>query len=304
MTKQNNDTHEKLQFFSDNLRRLFSPYLSDSAIEEIAANPARLQLNGARRYMTAMFTGVKDFLNIAESMQPENLVNLLNIYLSTMSDAILEQKGMIDKYEGGSIIAFFGAPLEERGHALRACASALFIKRLEKEINHKTRKMPLFTRAGIITGNMVVGNMGSEHKKNYTITGKSVHLAARLESMNKQYGTWILITETTFQETGGRVFARRLDRVRMAGIDEPVRIYELLEFSDMVTATRREWVSVFHEGLAQFEALYWRGAAKLFIRVLKLNPSDRPARLFYERAVRYVKTPPAVNWDGVFSVSQ
>ncbi|GMO50634.1 MAG: hypothetical protein Pg6C_14720 [Treponemataceae bacterium] len=285
--KQNGEGREKLYAISNNMRQVFSPYLSTDMMEEIVSDIANLNAGGTKRYMTAMFTGIQNFSHMAESMPPENLVNLLHIYLSAMSDAIFEQKGTIDKYNGDAIFAFFGAPLELSDHAFRACSSALIMKRLEKEMRDTTTSIPLFTRIGINTGEMTVGNMGTEYKANYTIMGGAANLASRLADANKLYGTWILVTETTFNETDGKIFARRLNKVRMAGIDKPVRIYEPLDFSDTVTGAMREWTDVFHEGLEQFEAHNWEDAVKLFNRVLAMNPSDGPARFFLERASRY-----------------
>ena len=175
----------ELQYFNDNLRKAFSTYLSGDVVEEIIADPTRLQLGGIQRNMTVMFTDIKDFSRISEQLNPTELVSLLNHYLSAMSGALMEQKGTIDKYEGDAIIAFFGAPLELPDHARRACASAIAMKRLEKELNrefaeNRISPSPLFTRIGINTGDMVVGNMGTEHKMDYTVMGNSVNIAARL----------------------------------------------------------------------------------------------------------------------------
>jgi adenylate cyclase len=157
---------------------------------EIISEPSRLQLGGTNRRMTAIFTDVKGFSTISERLNPEELVSLLNRYLSAMSDIVLAEKGTIDKYEGDAIIAFFGAPLALEDHALRACVSAINMKKAEKEFNkivieQKLSPAPLLTRIGINTG-----NMGTANKMNYTIMGNAVNLAARLEGVNKQYGTW------------------------------------------------------------------------------------------------------------------
>jgi PAS domain-containing protein len=129
------EAHQKLQYFNNNLRRAFSTYLSEDVVEEIVSDPTRLQLGGINRYMTALFTDVRNFARIAEALKPEQLIDLLNYYLSTMSDIILEQKGTIDKYQGDAIISFFGAPLVLEDHALRACLAAIMMKRAEKEAN-------------------------------------------------------------------------------------------------------------------------------------------------------------------------
>ncbi|MDR0300743.1 MAG: adenylate/guanylate cyclase domain-containing protein, partial [Treponema sp.] len=192
------------------IRTAFSTYVSDDVVKEIISDPSRLQLGGTKRHMTAIFTDVRSFSTISEQLDPESLVSLLNRYLGAMSDVILAEKGTIDKYEGDAIIAFFGAPLELKDHALHACLSAIAMRKLETELNktimeQKLSPMPLLTRIGINTGDMVAGNMGTANKMNYTIMGNAVNLAARLEGVNKQYGTWILASEDTVRETGGKL---------------------------------------------------------------------------------------------------
>jgi class 3 adenylate cyclase len=299
----------KLQYFNNNLRRAFSTYLSEDVVEEIVSDPSRLHLGGIKRRMTALFTDVKDFSGIAEHLPPEELVDLLNDYLSTMSDVILENKGTIDKYEGDAIISFFGAPIELEDHAFRACVSAIIMKRLETELNKKLLQegrttMPLLTRIGINTGDMVVGNMGTERKMNYTIMSNAVNLAARLEGVNKQYGTWILASEDTIQEAGDQIIARRLDKVRVVGIQKPVRIYEVLEIACRADSGLREWVAIFHNALALFEAHKWKEAAFGFHRALLISPSDIPTQLFIKRCEEFMASPPDESWEGVFTLNE
>ncbi len=208
------------------IRNAFGHYLSTDVINELLTNPDKLKLGGEKKYMTAMFTDVKGFSTISEQLDPSDLVKLLNEYLSAMSDVILEMKGTIDKYEGDAIISFFGAPIELPDHALRACKAAIQMKKIETELNKKfiESKMaptPLLTRIGINTGDMVVGNMGTARKMDYTIMGNSVNLAARLEGVNKQYGTWILTSEYTMNNADSELTIRKLDRVRVVGIQTP-----------------------------------------------------------------------------------
>jgi class 3 adenylate cyclase/ActR/RegA family two-component response regulator len=299
----------ELQYFNNSLRNAFSTYLSASVVEELIADPTRLQLGGIQRRMTAMFTDIRNFARIAEMLPPEKLVDLLNRYLSAMSDVILEQKGTIDKYEGDAIVSFFGAPLELEDHAFRACASAVVMKRLEEELNRKIEAggmspAPLLTRIGINTGDMVVGNMGTERKMNYTIMGSAVNLASRLEGINKQYGTWVLASESTVKDCGDRIFSRRLDRVRAAGISEPVRIYEVLALSGETEAELREQTEGFHRALDLFEARDWPAAETAFARLLERRPEDGPSRLYRDRSRQYRQTPPPPDWDGVFDFSE
>jgi adenylate cyclase len=170
----------------------FSRYLSPVIINELIADPGKLNLGGEKRIMTAMFTDLQGFSSISEQLDPVQVVRLLNRYLTTMSAVIMENMGTIDKYEGDAIIAFFGAPVYREDHAALACRSALGIKKAEQALNaviisEGLSSAPLFTRIGINTGEMVVGNMGAENKMDYTIMGNAVNLASRLEGVNKQY---------------------------------------------------------------------------------------------------------------------
>ena len=298
------DSEKEKQF----IRTAFSTYVSSDVVKEIISDPSRLQLGGTKRHMTAIFTDVKSFSTVSEQLDPEELVSLLNKYLSAMSDVILSEKGTIDKYEGDAIIAFFGAPLDLADHALRACVSAIQMKKIEMELNktvmeQKISPTPLLTRIGINTGNMVAGNMGTDNKMNYTIMGNAVNLAARLEGVNKQYGTWILASEDTVRETGENLLYRKLDRVRVVGINEPVRLCELIDMAEHADEQSRKLVSVFHEALDYFEKRDWKQAADGFKEVMSMKDDDHPSKLYYDRSAKFVKIPPDDNWDGVYNLT-
>jgi class 3 adenylate cyclase len=291
------------------IRKAFSTYVSGDVVKELIADPSRLHLGGTKRHMTALFTDIQKFSGISEQLDPEDLVSLLNRYLTAMSDVIHNEKGTIDKYEGDAIIAFFGAPLEIPDHALRACVSAIAMKRIEHELNKTIGEQnlspaPLLTRIGITTGNMVAGNMGTENKMNYTIMGNTVNLAARLEGVNKQYGTWILASEDTIRETGDRLLARKLDRVRVVGIKEPVRLYELLETLENALPRQKRLVESFHQALDCFENRNWNQAAQGFKEVLSIVNDDPPAKKYLDRCVNCLTNPPPDTWDGVYTLTE
>ncbi len=290
------------------LRSAFSRYLSADVIKQIIDNPDRLNLGGEKKVLTAIFTDVKGFSTISEKLDPTDLVKLLNEYLTAMSDTILDLRGTIDKYEGDAIIAFFGAPIEMQDHALKACLSAIRMKRIEIELNQQFTERgmspgPLMTRIGINTGDMVVGNMGTLQKMDYTIMGSAVNMAARLEGVNKQYGTWILTSEQTRNATGNTFVSRQLDRVRVVGINEPVRLYELIEEHDRVDANTLEGLDTFHAGLELFEEREWDKCQKMFRSVMKIFPDDGPSQFYIERARKYITQPPSDTWDGVFNLT-
>jgi class 3 adenylate cyclase len=297
--------HRQIEYYSKNLEKVVNSYLSEEVVQAVMSDPSKLQLGGIKRTMTAIFTDVQGFSPIAEKFSPEDLVKLLNHYLTAMSDILLEQKGTIDKYEGDAMIAFFGAPLDVADHAARACASAVLMKRKEAELNREFLRSglstnPLITRIGINSGDMVVGNMGSERKMNYTVMGNAVNLTARLEGVNKMFGTWILISENTRREIGDAFLCRKLDRVRVAGISEPVRTYELLEFAGEATDEQKSTVETFHTALEFFEKREWQAAETAFQRVLAHAANDAPSRVYLDRCSLYLMSPPPDQWDGVF----
>jgi adenylate cyclase len=290
------------------IRTAFSTYVSGDVVKEIISDPSRLQLGGTKRHMTAIFTDVKGFSTISEQLDPEELVSLLNKYLSAMSDVVLAEKGTIDKYEGDAIIAFFGAPIDLADHALRACVSAITMKKMEIELNkiimeQKLSPSPLLTRIGVNTGDMVAGNMGTANKMNYTIMGNAVNLAARLEGVNKQYGTWVLASETTVRETGNALLYRKLDRVRVVGINEPVRLCELIDMADQAGEQQKKLVTIFHEALDYFEKRDWKQAEKGFQEAISIVPDDTPSNIYLDRCKQFINDPPKSTWDGVYNLT-
>jgi len=290
------------------IRNAFSHYLSNDVINELISDPDKLALGGQKKYITAMFTDVRGFSTVSEQLDPTDLVKLLNAYLTEMSNIILDLKGTIDKYEGDAIIAFFGAPVDFQDHAARACLSAVRMKKVERYLNEhflgeKLSPAPLYTRIGINTGEMVVGNMGTAQKMDYTIMGNSVNLAARLEGVNKQYGTWILASETTHNEAGDQFLTRQMDRVRVVGINQAVRLYELIDEKSAADAATVEAVEMFHQGQAMFEAKRWDEAVGFFQKVQQLLPGDGPSEVFIRRCQEFKKKAPPESWDGVFNLT-
>ena len=278
-------------------------------IKDLIEHPDRLHLGGIKKHLTAFFTDIEGFSTISESLDPTELVALLNIYLSEMSNIILELKGTIDKYEGDGIISFFGAPVDFEDHARRACLAAVRIKEVESKLNErfmreKLSPSPLLTRIGINTGEMVVGNMGTSNKMNYTVMGNEVNLASRLEGVNKAYGTWILASEATKIEAGPDFIMRKIGRVRVVGILEPIPLYELVDEKTKASKETLEAVELFHEGLDQFNERSWKKAERLFRAVLQIHPTDGPARLFVKRCIQFQREPPLAKWDGVFVIKK
>jgi len=297
------------------LHNAFSRYLAPEVITELINDPDKLNLGGEKREMTAIFTDIQGFSTISEKLDPVRLVQLLNRYLTAMSNIIMENLGTIDKYEGDAIIAFFGAPVFRENHPALACRSALVMKSAERELNktvmeEKLSPTPLFTRIGINTGEMVVGNMGAENKMDYTIMGNAVNLAARLEGVNKQYRTGgILISEYTREKLGDEFLIRRLDRVRVVGINTPLRLYELLainngqlEMSDGKVG--REEIARWEKAIDLYEKRNFNEAMGLFKSIMEKNPDDKVAELYADRCAKYETNPPPDSWDAVNNLTE
>ncbi len=290
------------------LRNAFNHYLSADVINEILTDPEKLSLGGQKKMLTALFTDVRGFSTISESMDPQDLVRLLNRYLGEMSNIVLKENGTIDKYEGDAIISFFGAPLEVGNHAVNACRAALAMKEAETALNREFEESglspsPLLTRIGVNTGDMVVGNMGTLTRMDYTIMGHSVNLAARLEGVNKQYGTWILLSEYAYRATERTFSVRRLDRVRVVGVKEPIRLYELVGERDSADTETIEKLRQFNAGLNLFEEKKFKEALEPFQDLLTRYPEDGPTKYYIDRCRQFLRKPPAAEWDGVFNLT-
>ena len=306
------------------IKLAFSQYLSPKVIDQIIADPSQLKLGGEKREMTAIFTDVRSFSTITEALgDPEKLVELLNYYLTRMSNIILDNQGTIDKYEGDAIIAFFGAPVHLDNHAALACRSAVMMKKAEAEINRDALAQglitsavmetmvkkgilkslddpcPMFTRLGINSGSMVVGNMGTPSKMDYTIMGNAVNLAARLEGVNKQYNTGgILISEYTRDQIGDEFMVRPLSRVRVVGVNTPLRLYELLDICQDAPPQLPEMVKNWEQGFALYERKDFSAAANIFQSIYHQNESDLAAKKYFDRCQKYLASPPDdSSWD-------
>lgn len=290
------------------IRNAFGHYLSDTVIEDLIDDPDKLNLGGVNKHITAMFTDIKGFSTFSEKLAPDDLVKLLNLYLTEMSNMIMDQGGTIDKFEGDAIIAFFGAPVSFDDHAIRTCRAAVRMKKIEKIMNEHfiaegLVDTPLLTRIGMNTGDMVVGNMGTARKMDYTIMGNAVNLAARLEGVNKKYNCWKLISSMTADELGDEFALRMLDRVRVVGINTPVRLYELVDESELASDQTLEILDIFHKGLESFEQKDWMGAESMFKKILAIDPNDGPTGIYLERCAEYKKKAPSANWDGIYNLT-
>lgn len=286
------------------IRNAFGRYLPEKVVEQLIANPGLLKLGGEVRFLSVLFSDVAGFTTISEKLTPQELVALLNEYLTAMTNIIGKYDGIIDKYEGDAIMAEFGAPLNDEQHAQKACYAALEMqeKLVEMRVKWKKEGRPeLHARAGINSGQVVLGNMGSESVFDYTVMGDNVNLASRLEGANKEYGTYIMISEWTQEIVANDVVTRELDLIRVKGKLKPVKVFEVMaRKSTGLSSTVRKVVDNYNQGLGAYRQQRWDEAIVYFKSALNAKPDDGPAGVYLERCEEYKKNPPPEDWDGVF----
>ena len=310
------------------LGNAFKQYISPELIDEMVNNEIMPTLGGSKSNITAYFTDIASFSTFSEKIgDPSKLVELLNEYLTAMTDTLLENKGTLDKYEGDAIIAFFGAPMPLPNHAQNACDSAVDMQTklmaLRKKWAGEGNKWPkvvhdMHMRIGINSGDIVTGNMGSTMRKNYTMMGDAVNLAARLESAAKQYGAYIQISEDTQKHLDeGRFIYRSLDTIRVIGKSQPVKTFELLAKPGCENeAQLYKLVEIWEQARTAYLAMDWDRAEKLFTECLDYEPHhpDRdpgskttPSHVYIKRCEVYKVNPPVAQgetWDGVFTATE
>ncbi|MFC1867210.1 CHASE2 domain-containing protein [Thermodesulfobacteriota bacterium] len=286
------------------IRGAFSYYVSSSVVNEMLKNPDQLKLGGVKQDLSVLFSDIRGFTTISEGLAPEELVFLLNEYLTEMTDVVFKYDGTLDKYMGDAIMAIYGAPLEQEDHAARACYSALEMMEELKKLNEKwiaEEKKPLDIGIGINTGMMMVGNMGSDQRFDYTVMGDAVNLGSRLEGANKNYRTNILISEFTFERIKNEFVCMEVDRVRVRGKNLPVKIYQL-HAHKQVSDVRSQAITYFHDGLQLYKQQEWNEAIKTFEEVKGLDKELHAAELYIQRCLDLKMSPPPPDWDGVFSM--
>ena len=291
------------------IRGAFQYYLTSSVINEMLKDPSKLKLGGDKKNLTVLFSDIRGFTSFSETMTPEQLVHLLNEYLTAMTDIVFKYDGLLDKYMGDAIMAVYGAPLDQPDHALRACRTALDMMKELKKLQKKWAEegQPILDIGiGISSGDMVVGNMGSQMRFDYTVMGDSVNLGSRLESINKEYGTNIIISEYTYEAVKDVLLCRELDSVRVKGKNLPVKIYELLGEKKDTTDTEEyaELIRRFNEALEKYKQAHWDEAIVSCHQVLEIRPDDPPSCLYIRRCEDLKENPPPIPWDGAFTMTK
>ncbi|MBD3239542.1 MAG: CHASE2 domain-containing protein [Chitinivibrionales bacterium] len=299
-------------FYLEQIRRrevtgMFGHYVPPAVVRELVRNPDKARLGGERRELTVLFCDIVGFTTISEQLPAERVVELLNEYLTAMTEIIHDEGGIIDKYEGDLIMAEFGIPLPVEDHALRACRTAFRMQRHLHTLRERwqTEGKPLLhVRIGIGTGQMIFGNMGSSQAFDYTVMGDVVNLASRLEGANKSYGTGILINERAAQLVSERMLVREIDLLLVKGKHRPETCYQLVAPIDSPKAdTIRRVSALFSEGLTRYREQQWEQAAKSFEQVLEIWDNDAPSLAFIERCRGFMLSPPPPGWNGVFALT-
>jgi adenylate cyclase len=287
------------------VRTAFGQYLSPEVVRRLLVNPELVEPR--KTEITVMFSDIRGFTTISEKLDAQELAVFMNQYLSDMTQIIFERRGTLDKYIGDAVMAFWNAPFEEPDHAALACQTALDMMARVREMQKKWEaqgRPRLDIGIGLNTGVASVGNMGSSLRYGYTALGDSVNLSSRLEGLNKDYGTHILANETTFlaAKDSGFVF-RELDLIRVKGKLEPVVLYELVTFSDSISADTQARLDRFCRARSLYRQRLWLEAQAEFQSILTQWPDDGPARAYWKRCQEYLFDEPPAGWDGVFTMT-
>jgi len=283
------------------VERCFEHYLDRGVVARLLEQPERLGLGGERRDLSVLFCDIRNFTSLAEGIPPEASVELLNEFFTAMTEVVFASGGLVDKFIGDQIMAFWGAPVECREHAAAACGAALAMleefARVRQQCETKHQRS-IDCGLGINSGPMVVGNIGSAQRFAYTVIGDNVNVAARLEALNKLYGTHILVGPATYAAAREKFIFREIDQVCVRGRTQALAVYELLARAEQA-ALDPDWLAAFAVGLAAYRQRNWVGAARAFAAARARNPADGCAEFYLRRAEYFVQNPPMADWDGV-----
>ncbi|WP_431014784.1 adenylate/guanylate cyclase domain-containing protein [Bradyrhizobium pachyrhizi] len=291
------------------IRETFGRYINPRIAEGLLEQPAIAATEGQRRVMTVMFCDMKGFTSLSEGVTPSGLVKIMNLYLSTMSAPVHAHRGIIDKYIGDAIMAYWGAPFVEEAEQTHLAALAAIdmigqVNQLRKDLPELlgVRVIPADCdiRIGIATGEALVGSIGSEFMMSYTVLGDTVNLASRLEGANKFYGSRSLISEATAAACAATIELREIDRLVVMGQTQPVAVFEILGKKDELTPAQAELRQRYADGLAAYRDRRWDDAEQAFAAALAAAPGDGPSIAMKARVAAFVQNPPAADWDGAW----
>jgi class 3 adenylate cyclase len=294
------------------IRETFGRYMDPRIIEGLIENTDALAGSGERRVMTVFFCDMKGFTSLSEGMTPTGMVRIVNRYLAMMSEPVRRHRGIIDKYIGDAIMAFWGPPFTQpEEQAVLACLAgleqltALDVYRAELPELMGIKRVPLIDmRIGVVTGEAIVGNIGSDVSMSYTVMGDAVNLASRLEGANKAYGTRFLVNTRTTRMTSDLFEFREIDLIRVDGKQEPEHVFEVVGRRDDLSPAMRILLERFAEGLAAYRRRAWDEAAVAFTAARDAVPEDGPSKVFLDRLKLLAADPPPADWDGVWALSE
>jgi len=282
----------------------FNKYVSKAVLGEILKAPDKVNLGGERRNITVFFSDIRGFTTISEKLEPEQLVSLLNEYLTAMTNIVIDHEGVVDKYIGDAIMAFWGAPLDQPNHAVLGCTVSL---KMIKELSVLRKKWvddgypEINIGIGLNSGDAVIGNMGSSKRFDYTAMGDTVNLGSRLEGLTKMYGVQIIISEFTYELIKDKFICRALDLVTVKGKNKPVKIYELVSDISDTDSIMKEFISLFEKAFDLYLSKNFKEAKALFKKAEKVK-HDKSALEFIGRCDSFIKHPPEKDWQGVYEL--
>jgi class 3 adenylate cyclase len=297
----------------EQIKDTFGKYIDPRIVSGLMERPELTATGGDRRIMTVSFCDMKGFTSLSETLTPTNLVNVINHYLTLMSEPVRLHEGIIDKYIGDAIMAYWGPPFAHpEAQARLACLAAIEqVARLAtlnaampELIGVKQGLPSINIRIGIATGDLVVGNIGSDVTRSYTVIGDTVNLASRLETANKQYGTRLLVSEETARLAGAAIEFREIDSIIVMGKTEPERVFEILGRAGEIDPATRELRDRFAEGLAAYRAGLWEEAHEAFCGCREIRPDDHPSLVFIHRIADLREREPAGMWNGVWALTE
>jgi len=285
------------------IANMFGQYVPPELVNEMSDDPSVVSFEAENRELTVLFSDVRGFTTLSESLSPGDLSLLMNEYLTAMTQIIHENRGTIDKYMGDAVMAFWGAPIHDEDHARHALQTGIaMLERLNNiQADFKARGWPeIKIGVGLNSGMMSVGDMGSTFRRAYTVLGDAVNLGSRLEGLTKNYGVEIIVGEATKKLIDDYSY-RELDLVRVKGKEEPVAIFEPLGLTNEVSADESKELRLHRDTLKLFRSQEWDRAEIQFINLQKMSPERLLYKVYIERIAEYRKTPPGDNWDGVFT---
>ena len=283
----------------------FQRYMPVALLKKLLISGRIAEVGGERKELTMLFTDIQDFTSISEKFEAKKLMKWLSEYFQCITRIVLDNHGTLDKYIGDGLMAFWGAPLLDNDHTRHACIAAVESRKALEQLNNKWSleegKPTLITRFGIGMGKVIVGNVGSEDRLNYTVMGDAVNVASRLEGLNKVYASTIIVSDSVYNDTKGEFPYRLLDCVALKGRKQGIYIYELVDDEFMERIDLEKYNSEFAVAFYNYEKGCWKIALDLFDELTVKYPDDRLAKIFLSRCLSFIASPP-LNWEGIWVI--